>query len=136
MAELPLPMPSPVPGLGAPPPMLPPQLTPPPANLGGPVMPQGNPGNAMNSVLVVRNAVKMLEEALPSIPLGAPLHEKVLSSVKSLLDALPDESPELAGPQQTSLLSILRNNTQSAPLMALNRMQPAAAPAAPPMEAA
>lgn len=85
----------------------------------------------MNSVLVVRNAVKMLEEALPSIPLGAPLHEKVLSSVKSLLDALPDESPELAGPQQTSLLSILRNNAQSAPMMALNRIQPAAAPAAP-----
>lgn len=105
----------PPPGLGAPPGM-PPGGQPP--GLGLPAA-QGNPGNAIAGIMKVRQSVKMLEEALAMVPMDSPLHEKILTSVKSLLTAMPDESPDMAGPQQTNLLNLVRQQAQAAPLKAL-----------------
>lgn len=89
-----------------------------PPGLGMPA-PQTNPGNAIGGIMKVRQAVKMLEESLSMVPMDSPLHEKILTSVKSLLQAMPDESPDMAGPQQTNLLNLVRQNAAASPLNAL-----------------
>lgn len=91
-----------------------------PPGMGGP-MAQSNPGNALAGIMKVRQAIKLLEETLAMVPMESPLHEKILTSVKSLLQAMPDESPDMAGPQQTNLLQIFRNAAQQAPLQALGQ---------------
>lgn len=89
-------------------------------------------------MLQARSIIKQLEELLPKIPMESPLHEKVLSSVKGLLSAMPDENPDLAGPQAIGLLNVLRQQSMNAPNDMLARLggaaqpmpSPAAAPAA------
>lgn len=125
-----MPMPLPMPGAG---PQLPPGLAPQPANLGGLSAPQGNPGNAAAGMLKVRQAIKMLEDALPMIPMGSPLHDKMLSSLKGMLDAMPDEDPSMAGPQQTNLLELLKSSQANAPMAMLARLGAAGGPAGAPM---
>lgn len=112
-------------------PQLPPGLAPQPANLGGLSAPQGNAGNAASGMLKVRQAIKMLEDALPAIPMGSPLHDKMLSAVKGLLDAMPDEDPSMAGPQQTNLLELLKATQQNAPMAMLARLGGGGPPGAP-----
>jgi hypothetical protein len=103
--------------------MLPPGLLPQAANLGA-TGPSGNAGTAAEGMLKVRAAVKLLESALPMIPMGSPLHDKILSATKGLLDALPDEDPSMAGPQQTNLLELIRSAAQNAPTAMLSRLAP------------
>jgi hypothetical protein len=63
----------------------------------------------------VRDAVKLLQDALPAMPMGSPLHSKVLGTIKTLLEAMPDEDPNMAGPQMTGLLQLIRQQAQNAP---------------------
>ncbi len=114
---------------GAPAPASP--LAAPPANVGGASVNQGNPGNAAAALVDVQNAVKMLQDALPKIPMGSKLHTKLLNALKSISEELQagSENPQL---QQQSLTNQLKQNQQQAPLAALSRLAPAASPAMPP----
>lgn len=109
--------------LGGPitPPQLPPGLMPQASNLGA-TGPSGNAGTAAEGMLKVRSAIKLLESALPMIPMGSPLHDKILSATKGLLDAMPDEDPSMAGPQQTNLLELMRSMSAAAPTGMLQRL--------------
>lgn len=139
MVGLPIPPSAPgaPPGAGAP---VPPGLgggAPP--NLGGANMPQHNPGNAAAAVMKVRNAVKLLEDALPDIPMGSPLHTKALGIIKTILEAIPEEDPNTSGPQMANLLQMIRQQSQNAPNAALARLNPspqATPPAMPQAQAA
>lgn len=97
--------------------------------MGGPSAPQGNPGSAAQAMLKVRSIIKQLEEVLPDIPMETPLHEKILSTLKQLMTAMPDENPDLAGPQSALLLNVLRQASTNAPMASLARLGGASAPA-------
>lgn len=73
-------------------------------------------------MMKIRGIVKQLEEALPGIPVESPLHMKALAAVKSLLDAMPEESQDNAGPQQVNLMNLIRQNAQNAPQAALAKL--------------
>ena len=119
---MPAPQGSPPPGLpGAPGGALPLGLAPQSANMGGPSSPQGNPGLAAQAMLKARTVIKQLEELLPSVPIESPLHDKILRAVKDLISAMPDDNPDMAGPQSAMLLNVLRQAAQSAPLQMLAR---------------
>jgi len=115
------------PGMGAPPPA-------PPPGLGVP-KPQGNPGNAAGALMKVRDALKLLESALPEIPMGSEFHTKALKVIGMIHEALPDQDAGASGPQLTGLLQLIRQQSQNAPNAALAHLTPGAPPNAPPMMA-
>jgi hypothetical protein len=94
-------------------------------------MPQGNQGNAAAAMQDVQNAVKMLEKALPMIPMGSPLHEKIHKVTLELSKELTSgqENPAL---QLQSLVQMMRQSAQSQPMNALGRMYPGAGANTPP----
>lgn len=101
----------------------PPQISAAPPNSGPATMPQGNPGNSAAAMLQVRNAVQMLEKALPSIPMGSPLHSKIMKVTSELVKELSqgDENQAL---QLQSLVQMMRSQSQQQPTAALTRMFP------------
>ena len=108
---------------GAPPAAPPPPGGMPPAApaIGPATLPQGNPGNAAKAMNDVRNAVRMLEEALPKIPMGSPFHEAVMKAAQGLLKHLqPGDGNN--GLELQSLLQAAKQQSQGAPMAALMRM--------------
>jgi hypothetical protein len=105
-------------------------------NIGPVTTPQGHPGNAAGALNDVRNAVRMLEQALPNIPMGSPLHSELLATTTKLAKHLtPGEGNQ--GLELQSLIQMARQMSQSQPMAALSRLQappgaPPAMPAAPP----
>ena len=120
--------PSPAMGPGGPPSLgpkpAPGPLGAPPPQMGAAVSPQGNPGLAVKAMSDVRNAVQMLESALPHIPMGSPLHVELLNSVKSLTKHLAEDGSENKGLDLMSLLLMARSASQAQPMQALNRAFP------------
>lgn len=111
-------MPMPLPPSGG----LPSPLTQAPANAGSMAMPQGNQGNIQAALIKIKNACKMLEEALPLVPMGDELHTDLLNTLKQLSKPLKkggNENPQL---EVGSLLQMAKNNAQSAPMAAMARM--------------
>jgi len=102
----------------------------PPGQLGGGTMPSGNAGLAVKAMSDVRNAVTMLESALPHIPMGSELHGEVLNATKGLLKHLQsgDQNQSI---DLMSLLQMARQNAQSQPMQALMKAYPQN-PGAPP----
>jgi len=94
---------------------------------------QPNMGNAVKAMSDVRNAVKMLESALPSIPIGSPLHGEILNSTKALLKHLQPGDGN-SGLDLMSLLQMARGASTSQPMQALMKQAPA--PNTPPALAA
>jgi hypothetical protein len=119
---MPLPMPSPA---GGPPAA--PALAAAKPNLGGPTAPQGNAGNAMAGLGKIKVALQALQDALPSIPMGSPLHTDVLSVAKTLSKHVDQEGQQGGAPVQ-SLLAMIQQAKQSAPMAALGRMGGGAPP--------
>lgn len=72
--------------MGAPPGGAPGQA--PPANVGPHTIPQNNPGNAMQAMLKLKQAAQLMQEALPQIPMGTPLHQKVMKITTDLTKEL------------------------------------------------
>ena len=113
---------------------LPPALVQAPPNAGAVTVPQGNRGNVAAALTKVHNAVKMLEEALPLIPMGDELHVEILNAMKSLAKHMKkgDENPQL---EQAALIQQLKANAQNGQMAAMARMQsggqPGQAPAMP-----
>jgi hypothetical protein len=94
----------------------------------------------MQALGKVKIAIQALQDALPSIPMGSALHTEVLSSAKNLAKHL-DTEEQNSGPSVQSLMQMMQQAKQSAPMQALGRMstgQPPASPAlaAPPPMAA
>ena len=106
----------------------------PPGQLGPASLPGPNAGLAMKAMSDVRNAIQMLESALPHIPMGTELHGEVLNSVKGLSKHLGQGSQN-QGLDLMSLLQMARQTAQSQPMQTLMRAypnNPGAPPALPP----
>lgn len=142
MPPLPLP-PSPAPGGAAAAPPVPlggggaPGMSPAPA-IGPATQAQPSPGNLSRAMGDLRSAVRMLEQALPQLPMGSPVHEAVMNAAKTLVKHLTPGDGS-SGLEVQSLLQAARERAQGAPMAALMRMQqpnanapPAMTPPAPP----
>lgn len=100
-----------------------PSVAPAPANVGPVATPQGNPGNTQAAMTKVKNALQMLQSALPDIPMGNQLHSDVLNVVKSLSKHL-SESNDNKGLELQQLIQMAKGSAQNAPTAALARMFP------------
>lgn len=102
---------------------LPSPMTQAPANAGPAAMPQGNAGNVHAAIIKIKNAAKMLEEALPLIPFGSEEHEKLAKIITELSKGIGKagggSNPQL---EVGSLLQMAKNNAQSAPMAAMAKM--------------
>lgn len=88
----------------------------------GPVsQPNANQGNIGQAMTKIGAAIKMLEEALPLVPMGNELHTEILNSAKALSKHLKqgEENPALTS---ASIQNMLKSNAQSAPMAAMARM--------------
>lgn len=93
---------------------------------------QQNQGNAAQAMSLVRNALEMLQKALPMIPMGSPQHEALLKAVSTLSKGM-EHNEGNKGVDLQSLLQMARQSSQQSPVQALNRMHPdpTSAPAMP-----
>lgn len=116
---LPIP-PKPVGGLPSP-------MTTAPANAGAISAPQGNQGNMQAAMSKISNGLKMLQEALPLIPMGNEVHAELLKSISGLAKVMnkEGESPTTSKLDISSILQMIKQHTQSAPQSAMARMLPA-----------
>ena len=104
------------------------------ANTGGAVARSPNPGNQQGGLQKVMVAAKALEEALPSIPMGTPVHSKLLK-ITTEINKLLEEAQAESRPSNLiqTLLGMARGAQKSAPMQALARIAPQqAAAGAPP----
>ena len=105
-------------------------------NIGPVTTPQPNAGNAAAGMSKVRNAIQMLEEALPTIPMGTPAHTEILNTLTKLSKTFSSEGG--GGQKGIDLMSLLqsaRQASQASPMAALSRMmqpQGGTPPAMPP----
>ena len=102
---------------------LPGQMSPAPANSGPATMPQGNPGNAAAAMMKIKNGVHLFQEALPNLPMGSPLHEKILKVTTELVKELA-ETGENKALEMQELIKHVRSQGQQQPLSALSRLYP------------
>lgn len=112
-----------------------PQISPAPANVGPMTVPQGNPGNTQAAMTKIKNAIQMLQSALPDVPMGNPLHEWLLNTVKKGAEHMT-ESTDNKGLELQQLIQMAKQSAQSAPMNAMARMFPSGAGAPPAMPAA
>lgn len=107
---------------------LPSPLASPPANAGAISQPGGNAGNIQAAMTKISSGLKMIQEALPLIPMGNELHTKVLGAVKTLAEAMNkegSESPSTPKLDISSILQMIKQHTQNAPQNAAARLLPA-----------
>lgn len=100
-------MPTGVEGGGLPPGAPPPGgMQAPPANLGPHTIPQSNPGNVMQAMQKLQAAAQMITEAIPQIPLGTPLHTKVMKIASELTKELGAAKDTMQQQVQTLLQAV------------------------------
>jgi hypothetical protein len=87
----------------------------------GPIaLPTGNPGQAANSLAKVREAVKILEAALPQLPTGSEPYKAVLDAITKISKHVAP-SGEVPGVQATALRDLGQQAQKSAMLQSLMR---------------
>lgn len=96
--------------------------TPPRPNLGGPTQGQTNPGNVAKALIDVKNAAMLIQQALPNIPMGTPLHQDLINIVTKLSKHASEASND-PGLQQQGMLAAMRHAAANPMAAALQRMQ-------------
>ena len=98
----PMAMPPGVPGGGLPqgmqaPPQggMPPSLGAPPANVGPHTIPQHNPGNILQAMQKLAAANQMINDAIPQVPMGTPLHTKIMKISMELTKELGSATEQM-----------------------------------------
>lgn len=102
---------------------------------GGPISaPQGNQGNVQAAMAKISSGLKMLQEALPLVPMGNELHSKLLGAVKTISEAMHKEGDSPSTPKLdiSSILQMIKQHTQNAPQNAMAKMMPAQGATQPP----
>ena len=79
----------------------------------GPQVSAPGPGDTSNSLTMIMQAIGMLQQALPGLPPGSPMHKDVLKATQSLSRHAPQGAPG-AGVQQTQLQDLLKNVVKNA----------------------
>ena len=102
---------------------LPPSLQGAPGNAGGATQAQPKLGNMAGAADKIKVALQALQEALPAIPMGSPLHTEVLNTIKRLGSKMETGEAQSAPPLQ-ALLQMLRQAPQQNQMAMLARMAP------------
>lgn len=100
---------------------LPSPMTQAPANAGAATMPQGNAGNVNAALTKIKAATKMLQEALPLIPIGHEKHLKLMKIVSELSKEI-GEASENPQQQSAALQAAAQNVAKEAPMANMARM--------------
>lgn len=85
----------------------------PPMGAGAMSVPSGSPGKNANALAQVREALKILEKALPELPMGSEPHQAILKAITNLGKHVPP-SNEVPGVQQTALRDIAAGSGKNA----------------------
>jgi hypothetical protein len=89
-------------------------------------------GNSAIAMVKIHTALKQLQEALPELPMGSPLHIALMKGVESILKHVPpgSDNPQL---ELMALMQHTRSAAQQQPMAALSRLfpQPGGGPAMP-----
>ena len=100
---------------------LPSPMTQAPANAGAATMPQANAGNIQAALTKIKAGTKMLQEALPLIPIGHEKHLKLMKIVSELSKEIGEvaENPQM---ESASLQSAAQNVAKQAPMANMAKM--------------
>lgn len=98
----------------------------PPANAGPHTIPQSNPGNIMHGMQMLQQAAMLLTQAIPIIPMGSPLHQKIMKIATDLTKEIGDLKQNMQQQVQTLLQQV-----QAAKAAGQNQMPPGGAPPPP-----
>lgn len=79
----------------------------------GPQVSAPGPGDQASAISQIQNALGIMQQALPSLQPGSPVHRDVLRALQSLSRHISQGSPT-AGVQQTQLKDMLRNVARNA----------------------
>lgn len=77
----------------------------------------------------LREAVKLVQLALPNLPVGTEPHKAAIDAVKSLSKAVP-ATEEIPGVQRTQLMSLIQQAQQNPMIQQLQRTMGGPPPAA------
>ena len=114
-----------------------PMMMPPMGSAGPASPPTANPGAMADSMSKVREAIHLLELALPGLAIGSEPHSAVVKALPGLSKAVP-ASEAVPGVQNTQLLALQQRAQQSAAMQAVMRAMgggaggPPGGPGAPP----
>jgi len=78
-------------------------------------VPSGFPGAAAGALSKVREAVKILQSAIPELPIGSEPHTEIIKMIEKLSKIVPP-SAEVPGVQQTALRDLAKGAGQNAML--------------------
>jgi len=107
----------------------------------GPQISAPGPGDQAQSMSLLSNAVSMIQQALPGLPSGSPIHTAVLRSLQQLSRHIGQAGQPGAGQQKTQLQDMLRNVMRNALMARISQGQgggpgapggPGGAPGGPP----
>jgi hypothetical protein len=90
----------------------------PPGNLGGVTIPQSSPGNMKAAMEKLHAAAQLVNDAIPSIPLGDEKHTKVLRIATELNKLIVETKENVQGTVQTMLQAIQQMKQNQHPGMA------------------
>lgn len=80
------------------------------------------PGNNANSMTMIQNALGLIQQALPGLPQGSPIHSAALKAATQLSRHMAQGAPT-AGVQQTQLMDLLRSTMRNAILQKIMGQQ-------------
>jgi len=87
---------------------------------------QGNMADGMNSLKL---AAQMIQQALPNIPIGSPLHASAINALRQLTRHIGQMGP--MGTQQTALQDALRSNMRNQLMTQIMQRQSPSGPGGP-----
>lgn len=82
--------------------------------------PSGNPGSNANAMAKIREAVKILEQALPDLPTGSDPYKATLSAIQGISKHV-SPADEVPGVQKTALRDLSQQADKSGMMQALQR---------------
>jgi hypothetical protein len=80
----------------------------------GPQVSAPGPGNQADGLTQLKNAVAIIQNALPSLGIGTPMHNAALNALRQLTRHVAQGGQAAAGTQQTSLMDLLRQTVRNA----------------------
>lgn len=83
--------------------------------------PTGNPGEMAQAVAQLREAVRIIEKALPRLQVGSEPHKEAVKAISGLSKAVP-ATEEMPGIQNSTLMGMQRSAKEGAQMQALMRM--------------
>jgi hypothetical protein len=92
----------------------------PPANVGPGTTPGANQGLQAAATLDIQNGLKMLQRALPNVPMGTPLHTDILKAVGSIAKHMGEAGGE-GGLHASGMMQMLKQQAAQAPQLAAMR---------------